>query len=80
MLSLLVYHGGLDLSLQAQGDLGVDSHHTVEDAGICLGDGIRKALGEGKGVREDTERRRFRWTETHRSRWTVRTGPPSSFT
>jgi len=51
MLGLLAYHGGLDLSLQAQGDLGVDSHHTVEDVGICLGDGIRKALGEGKGVR-----------------------------
>ena len=51
MLSLLAYHGGLDLSLRAKGDLGVDSHHTVEDVGICLGDGIRKALGEGKGVR-----------------------------
>ena len=51
MLSLLAYHGGLDLSIRAKGDLRVDSHHTVEDVGICLGDGIRKALAEGKGVR-----------------------------
>jgi imidazoleglycerol-phosphate dehydratase len=50
MLSLLAYHSSIDLSLQAQGDLGVDSHHTVEDVGICLGDGIRKALGEAKGI------------------------------
>ena len=51
MLSLFAYHGGLDLSIRAKGDLRVDSHHTVEDVGICLGDGIRKALAEGKGVR-----------------------------
>jgi imidazoleglycerol-phosphate dehydratase len=50
MLSLLAYHSSIDLSLKAQGDLGVDPHHTVEDVGICLGDGIRKALGEAKGI------------------------------
>ncbi len=50
MLGLLTYHGGLDLSLKAKGDIGVDAHHTVEDVGICLGDGIRKALGEIKGI------------------------------
>jgi imidazoleglycerol-phosphate dehydratase len=50
MLSLLAYHSGIDLSLKAKGDIGVDSHHTVEDVGICLGDGIRKALGEAKGI------------------------------
>jgi imidazoleglycerol-phosphate dehydratase len=50
MLSLLAYHSSIDLSIKAQGDLGVDSHHTVEDVGICLGDGIRKALGEAKGI------------------------------
>jgi imidazoleglycerol-phosphate dehydratase len=50
MLSLLTYHSGMDLSLKAKGDIGVDAHHTVEDAAICLGDGIRKALGEAKGV------------------------------
>ena len=51
MLSLLVYHSGMDLSLRANGDIGIDAHHTVEDVGICLGDGIRKALGEAKGIR-----------------------------
>jgi len=50
MLSLLAYHSSIDLSLKAKGDIGVDAHHTVEDVGICLGDGIRKALGEAKGI------------------------------
>jgi len=50
MLSLLAYHSRMDLSLKARGDIGVDAHHTVEDVGICLGEGIRKALGEGKGI------------------------------
>jgi imidazoleglycerol-phosphate dehydratase len=50
MLSLWVYHSRMDLSLKAKGDIGVDAHHTVEDVGICLGDGIRKALGEAKGI------------------------------
>src|SRR4030067_2385724 len=50
MLSLLAYHSSMDLSLKARGDIVVDAHHTVEDVGICLGDGIRKALGEAKGI------------------------------
>ena len=50
MLGLLAYHSRMDLFLQAKGDIGVDAHHTVEDVGICLGDGMRKALGEGKGI------------------------------
>jgi imidazoleglycerol-phosphate dehydratase len=50
MLSLLAYHSSIDLSLKAKGDIGVDPHHTVEDVGICLGEGIRKALGEAKGI------------------------------
>ncbi len=50
MLSLLAYHSRMDLSLKAKGDIGVDAHHTVEDVGICLGDGIRKAFGEAKGI------------------------------
>ena len=50
MLSLLAYHSCIDLSLKARGDISVDAHHTVEDVGICLGDGIRKALGEAKGI------------------------------
>ncbi len=50
MLSLLTYHSHVDLTLKAKGDIGVDAHHTVEDVGICLGDAIRKAIGEGKGI------------------------------
>jgi len=51
MLSLLAYHGSIDLTLKAKGDIGVDAHHTVEDVGICLGNGIRKALGEAAGIK-----------------------------
>ena len=50
MLTLLSHHSRIDLFLRAKGDIGVDAHHTVEDVGICLGDGIRKALGEAKGI------------------------------
>ncbi len=50
MLSLFAHHGKIDLSLKAKGDIGVDAHHTVEDVGICLGEGIRKALGDAKGI------------------------------
>ena len=50
MLTLLSHHSSMDLSMKARGDIHVDSHHTVEDVGICLGDGIRKALGEAKGI------------------------------
>ena len=50
MLSLLSYHSNVDLVLRAKGDIGVDAHHTVEDVGICLGQAIRKALGEAKGI------------------------------
>jgi imidazoleglycerol-phosphate dehydratase len=50
MLSLLTYHGSIDLAVRAKGDIGVDAHHTVEDVGICLGDGMRKALGDSKGI------------------------------
>jgi imidazoleglycerol-phosphate dehydratase len=50
MLSLLAYHSRVDLTLKAKGDIGVDAHHTVEDVGICLGEGIRKALGDAKGI------------------------------
>ncbi len=50
MLSLLAYHSRMDFALKAKGDIRVDPHHTVEDVGICLGDGVRKALGDGKGI------------------------------
>ena len=50
MISLLAHHSSIDLFLRAKGDLKVDSHHTVEDVGICLGEGMRQALGDTKGI------------------------------
>ena len=50
MLSLLAYHSRTDLFLKAEGDIGVDAHHTVEDVGICLGDALRKAIGDAQGI------------------------------
>ncbi|MEX2553302.1 MAG: imidazoleglycerol-phosphate dehydratase HisB [Actinomycetota bacterium] len=51
MLDQLGRHALLDLEVQAVGDLQVDSHHTVEDVGICLGTALTQALGEKKGIR-----------------------------
>lgn len=50
MLNLLAVHGNLDLTLDARGDLEVDNHHTVEDIGIALGEALRKAVGDKKGI------------------------------
>jgi imidazoleglycerol-phosphate dehydratase len=50
MLSQLARHSLIDISLDAKGDLHIDDHHTVEDAGIALGQAIRQALGDMKGV------------------------------
>lgn len=50
MLELLARHSGIDLAVQARGDLRVDQHHTVEDVGICLGQAIRQALGDKSGI------------------------------
>jgi imidazoleglycerol-phosphate dehydratase len=51
MLTLFARHGLFDLDLDAKGDLEVDFHHTVEDAGITLGQAISKALSDKKGIR-----------------------------
>ncbi len=51
MLELFTKHGAFDLSVQANGDLHVDQHHTVEDVGICLGQALREALGDKAGIR-----------------------------
>ncbi len=51
MLTLFGIHGFVDMTLHAQGDLEVDSHHTVEDVGIVLGDALQTALGDRKGIR-----------------------------
>ena len=51
MLDLLARHGLLDLTVKATGDTHVDAHHTVEDVGICLGQALKEALGDRKGIR-----------------------------
>lgn len=50
MLECFAKHGFFDMKLKAVGDVYVDSHHTVEDTGIVLGEGIRQALGDKKGI------------------------------
>jgi len=50
MLELFAKHGGFDLTLHASGDLDVDQHHTVEDAGIVLGQLFSNALGDRRGI------------------------------
>jgi len=50
MLELFTKHGGFDLKIDAKGDLDVDQHHTVEDAGIVLGQLFAKALGDRRGI------------------------------
>jgi len=51
MLQQLGKHGGFDLTVDAEGDLAVDLHHTVEDVGIAFGEALRDALGDKAGVR-----------------------------
>ncbi|MBT7959936.1 MAG: imidazoleglycerol-phosphate dehydratase HisB [Akkermansiaceae bacterium] len=51
MLTLLGKHSLIDLTVKADGDIDVDAHHTVEDTGIVLGECIREALGDKKGIR-----------------------------
>jgi imidazoleglycerol-phosphate dehydratase len=51
MLTLLAKHSVMDLTVRAAGDLQVDQHHTVEDTGICLGQALKKALGDKSGIR-----------------------------
>ena len=51
MLAQLGRHGGFDLSVAAKGDLEVDTHHTVEDVGILLGEVLKEALGDKAGIR-----------------------------
>ena len=50
MLDQFTFHSQIDLELDAQGDLGIDYHHTVEDCGICLGAAFSNALGDKKGI------------------------------
>lgn len=51
MLDQVARHGMIDLDIEAQGDLHIDAHHTVEDIGITVGQALAKALGDKKGLR-----------------------------
>lgn len=51
MLEQVGKHGGFDLRIEAQGDLHIDTHHTVEDVAIALGEAFREAIGDKVGVR-----------------------------
>ena len=51
MLDQLARHGGFDLTVAVQGDLHIDTHHTIEDTGIALGAALGEALGDKAGVR-----------------------------
>ena len=50
MLECLSKHSGIDIKVKAEGDVEIDTHHTVEDVGICLGRALEKALGDKKGI------------------------------
>ena len=50
MLDQVTRHGALDLAIQAEGDLHIDAHHTVEDVGISLGEAFLQALGDKRGI------------------------------
>src|SRR5688500_14772099 len=55
-LTLFARHGLFDLRVRATGDLHVDTHHTVEDVAICLGQALKAALGDGRGLRRTASR------------------------
>jgi len=50
MLDLLARHSGVDITVKAKGDLHIDHHHTTEDVGIALGQAVKQALGDMKGI------------------------------
>lgn len=57
MLTALSKHSGIDMNISCKGDLEVDSHHSVEDVGIALGQAVNEALGDKLGIRRFGEAR-----------------------
>lgn len=56
MLELLTVHSHMDVTLSCKGDLQVDAHHTVEDVGIALGEAVKAALGDKRGIARFADR------------------------
>lgn len=56
MLELLSVHSGMDLTVVCKGDTEVDFHHSVEDIGICLGQALKEALGDKRGIARFADR------------------------
>ena len=56
MLEILTVHGGLDLTVTCKGDTRVDFHHSVEDVGIVLGNAVKTALGDKRGIARFADR------------------------
>lgn len=54
-LTLFARHGQFDLEIEADGDLAIDAHHTTEDVAICLGQALRQALGDHRGIRRTAD-------------------------
>ena len=80
MLTAFAFYGGLGLKIEAEGDLEVDGHHTVEDTGIVLGQALNRALGDRKGSAASPPPV-SQWTRPCASRfWTFLTGPSWSLT
>jgi hypothetical protein len=67
MLDQVARHGLVDLEIQAQGDLHIDAHHTVEDIGITLGKAFAQAVGDKRGIRPVMPM--CRWTRRYRAWW-----------
>ena len=55
MLTQIAVHGLMDIDLQAEGDLHIDAHHTIEDCGIVFGEAIGQVLGDKRGIRRMAE-------------------------
>ncbi len=62
MLELFAKHGRFNLDLTCNGDVDIDTHHTVEDIGICLGQAIKESLGD-KNKLLDMRRHLHQWTK-----------------
>ena len=67
MLDQVARHGLVDLRMQAEGDLHIDDHHTVEDIGITLGQALAKAIGEQERHRALRAQPMCRWTKRCRA-------------